>query len=100
MKYIDIPCFLFDIHSPTMLILKIIIFFLVGYGCGFSLKKFSWLRFLFFLGLLSLSILLTWFVVAALFSTVFEFDYSKVITAIAFSAGAYIGYVRTKFSNP
>jgi hypothetical protein len=79
-----------------MLILKIIIFFLIGYCIGFSLKKWSWLRCLFFLGLLSLSILLTWFVVAILFSTVFEFRYSNVIMAISFSTGAYIGYVRTK----
>jgi hypothetical protein len=83
-----------------MLILKIIIFFLAGYGIGFSLKKFSWLRCLFFLGLLSLSILLTWFVVAALFSTVFEFEYSKLIIGVAFSVGAYVGYVRTKFIHP
>jgi hypothetical protein len=79
-----------------MLILKIIIFFLVGYGIGFSLKKWSWLRCLFFLGLLSLSILLTWFVVAILFSTVFSFQSSNVIMAVAFSVGVYIGYVRTK----
>jgi hypothetical protein len=78
-----------------MLILKIILLFLIGYGMGFSLKKWSALRCLFFLGLLSLSILLTWFFVAALFSAVFSFDVNYLLMIGTFSLGAYLGYKKT-----